>query len=241
MNFYAVLCRRLGKAMRKLLSALLIISHLYTICSHGMLQDEEGLTVHEVAGKYFSIKKGSADGVNTGDYYQIIRTWLGGETVIGTAQVVMLKEHVAALEPIDMKEGFKVMPGDKLNPISSILFEVQRKEEFKKEDVGKEINYAIKGRRMAESEYSGGGALAGGLIAGLLLGILGWLIGWAVVASSEISVPTEHVVGLSDEDRYQFTDSYKKAVKTRKLGKYHTGAAIGMLAWVMIYFAIVAE
>ncbi len=225
--------------MRKLLCILLTISHIYAICGYAMIQPKEVIEIYEVPGKYFSIELGSADGIEVGQYYEVSRKdpfsgW-GDVEIIGTAKVVKVKEHVAALESVDIKKSFQ--PGDRLKRVSSILFEVRQKE-FSKKDIGEEPSYTLRGQKIAEMEYSGSGALVGGIFAGLLLGVIGWLIGWAIVSNSQVDVPLEHLTRLNENQRFEFSDAYKQTVKKIKVSKFHTGAAVGLLAWILILVSV---
>jgi len=224
--------------MKQLLCTFLAISHLLTTTSFCLPQTVDEMEIVDSTGKYISVKYGTAHGIEIGDFFKIYSydTWSSSEIEIGLAQVIKVQENVAVLEPIEIEKGYSVGKGDKLRRTTNFVVE-PRPQEFSKEKVGQQVNYNLKGMEQADLEYSGSGALVGGLFAGFLLGLIGWLIGWAIVANSEMKVPSHHLTNLDENQRVQFSLGYKEAAKKRKVSKFHTGAAIGTLTIVVIFLA----
>lgn len=223
--------------MKKYISIFIIISYSLFIFTPNLLFSQSiSIKITKILHDKFAINKGSADGIEKGEYYIIIQK---GKS-IGKAKVVAVRNEVSALQIVSLNKNFNIKIGDTVipdytvdNQSEDLLMQVEENS-FSKAKLASNTNYYLKGQQTAESEYSGGGAMIGGLISGFLLGLIGWGLGYAIMSGSDIKVPYHHLSNLNSQQTLEFTSGYKDTAKGKRNRNFHAGAAVGTLIIVLI-------
>lgn len=100
--------------MRKF-SFIAALFFLFAISAHA----GQNAKIIKVLGTHAAIDKGENSGLILGDTYQIIRSQMGREVVVGEARIKAIRSTFSAIEITKVKPSYKVMVGDELAPLYS--------------------------------------------------------------------------------------------------------------------------
>lgn len=224
--------------MKRGLTSTLIFAHLLVyVFPLQILAQHEKLNVVKIQGNRFAANGGSLKGVEVGMVYSVHHN----QKEIGQAKVVAVRENYCALQMVENNLISYVHANDQLilckdttKDADALLQSVSR-EEFSVNRMGMNSsrNYYNEGGHMAEMEYSGGGARAGGMAAGFLLGLIGWGFGYVMINSSNPQVPPQYLLHLNSQQQYEFRSGYQEMVIKQRKKNFSSGAVFGIIAAVV--------
>ncbi len=93
------------------------------------------------------------------------------------------------------------------------------------------------GKKSAETNYSGGGWLAGGIAGGFLFGIIGGGITVGLSAAAKPQPDNDILYSIKDEStdyRMGFTEGYEQVARSKNIQNSCVGAGLGVLLLVAV-------
>ncbi|MBD3386423.1 hypothetical protein GF407_16060 [candidate division KSB1 bacterium] len=227
----------------KIIVSVVILSYFFT-SSFLLFAGTRSMTIIKVKGPAIIGNKGTEDGVQKGDTFNIYSP-IDRDKLLGKARVFLVRDSLSGLKIIQksnlpLQEGYLLVNED--DDAESLLRELENTDSYAATpnnlNTQNQEDYYYLGMEYALRDYSGGGALIGGCFSGFCFGLIGWGIGYAIAANQSVNVPHRHVSKLTTEQRMQFTEGYSQQINKKRKSKFNTGAAVGMLALVTVLVAV---